>query len=170
LTASSSSLAEELEIVEVKQSVEKKREKVRDALKSKLQFMKRNAQEQRTSLKQSLHALKLKEELSKYTCSCRSFCRVTHSKHNWTKSKSEILLNELNSMETFVECETCNCEFKTLSELEKHVTHVHTLCLKESVLGALKKCCTLCEKTFSKLHPHLKTTRSCQFFAMLVSF
>jgi hypothetical protein len=159
LTASSGSLAEELNIVEVKQTVENKESKnttkgenVKDALKNKLQFMKRKAQEQRTSLKESLHALQLKEELSKYGCTCRGFCRVTHSKHNWTKSKSEILLRELDSMETFVECETCNSEFKTFSQLEKHVTHVHTLCWTESVLGALKKCynCNLCEKTFPK--------------------
>ena len=175
LGTTSSSLEEELEKVEiVKKETEQisKKSKRRNNLKNTLQFMKRKVQEQKTSLKKSLYGLKLKEESSKDLCSCRGFCGITHSKHNWNKSHSEQLLSKLNSMDTNIECDLCNWEFETFSELERHMTNMHLHSVKESsiktlshsvsIAGCIAKRynCSNCESKFSKqgdLKRHFKS-------------
>ena len=48
---------------------------------------------QQLQLSASLFILKEKEVIEKNQCNCRSYCRIFHIKHNWTKSKcSEILM------------------------------------------------------------------------------
>ena len=154
LSSSSSSLADELEreeVIKIEYEQCKKKEKGRDALKVKLEFLKRKFQGQKTDLMQSLYELRLKEETNKNAWSCRGFCGITHSKHNWKTSESERLWDKLDSMRTLVECETCDFEYKTFCQLEKHVQNEHTS-TEYTLLGAFKKCysCTLCKKTFTR--------------------
>ena len=161
-----------MEIVEKESENVAKKSKLIDNLKNKLGFMRRKVQEQKTNLKQSLYGLKLKEEASKNLCSCRGFCGITHSKHNWRKSKSEDLLCKLNFMERIIECDACNYEFETFSELERHVMNAHLLSERkpsnrtssdsESIGGCVVKCytCNQCDNTFSKqgdMKRHLKS-------------
>ena len=76
LSSSSSSLADELEreeVIKIEYEQCKKKEKGRDALKVKLEFLKRKFQEQKTNLMQSLYELRLKEETNRNACSCRAF-------------------------------------------------------------------------------------------------
>ena len=149
-----------------------KNNKLKDNLKNKLQFMKRKVQEQKTCLKKSVYGMKLKEEASKNLCSCRGFCGITHSKHNWKKSKSEDFLCKLSFMETIIECDTCSYEFETFNELEIHVTNVHLASVRtssnetssrsESIGGCIAKRynCNNCESKFSRqgdLKRHFKS-------------
>ena len=90
---------------------------------------------QRSSLISSLLKLKEKDFKSKQTCSCKGFCKITHLKHNYFKSKAD---------------ELCEKMQKISIKNEKHLHH----------LGALNKCfkCGFCDENSTK-KSHLKKSK-----------
>ena len=94
---------------------------------------------QRSSLTSSLLKLKEKEFKSIQSCSCKGFCRITHLKHNYFKSKADELCEKMQkiSMKTKEHLQhlgTLNkcfkygfCEEKSAkkSKLKKHKKNAH---------------------------------------------
>ena len=58
-------------------------------------------------------------------CYCSGFCRIFHTKHNWTKSSSKELLQRLIPTVPKYSCEECGKSFGNKSTLDKHFGDVH---------------------------------------------
>ena len=137
LKSTASSLADELEFVKEKEYLEKKKETL-DNLNKKLKILEIKIQGQKAHLYSSLNHLKLKEELSKHNCACKHFCRITHSKHNWKRSKCGEIFEKFENFHQRMNLNSCNiCEkiFVSQSDVEMHIERDHrernTDCLGE---------------------------------------
>ena len=101
LTSSNSSLKEELAQLQIYQfekctqtfmnqveleehnlSAHEKRS-VNSDLKVKISILERQVSEQKLTAAKSIFQLKIKEFKDTQFCSCRSYCRITHQKHNY---------------------------------------------------------------------------------------
>ena len=118
LKSTTSSLADELELVKEKENLEKKKE-IFNNLNKKLEILEIKIQGQKAHLNSSLNQLKLKEELSKNNCACKRFCRITHSKHNWKRSKCEEIIEKL------ITCNVCEEIFVNQSDVKMHIERDH---------------------------------------------
>jgi hypothetical protein len=95
----------------------------------KLSDLEQNVSQQKIDITSSVFKLKNKEMKKRDTCSCRGYCIITHTKHNFVKSRSEELLLKIKSLNAQIE----NC---TTSKSGDH--------------GAIRKryTCNQCEKDF----------------------
>ena len=100
---------------------------------------------QRNKLTSSLIKLKNKEFKEIQLCRCKGFCVITHSKHNYYKSKAgeicEKLTNlntkqelhvtsnhdQLETVKTRFECAMCDKKFQRRRELKMHKKKIHMI-------------------------------------------
>ena len=120
------------------------------SLLKKLTDLEHKVWEQKIECTSSLYELEKLEIREQQSCHCKNFCRITHAKHNFVKSKSNQLFSKLSSIgvceldhifsnpkkSNNTECDfgalakkyTCNkCEafFSRQSLLKKHKKHEH---------------------------------------------
>ena len=71
---------------------------------------------------------------------CKDFCRITHYKHNWCKSKAEQYLDAIRSIgnSDYFKCRECNKSFPQVSDLKEHteIDHNHILSPDHLRLGS----------------------------------
>ena len=88
---------------------------------------------QKVTLYDSLYKLKQKDSL-KQKCFCRGgYCRIVHSRFRWIASKSDILLNKLQSMisqesnksKFKYNCEQCDFKCNYEDSLKEHTSSNH---------------------------------------------
>ena len=75
-----------------------KQEKHKMQILQKVEELQRQILCQRSSLTSSLLKLKEKEFKSRQSCSCKGFCKITHLKHNYFKSKADELCDRMNKI------------------------------------------------------------------------
>ena len=107
------------------------------ALLRKLSDLEHKVSEQKIKCTSSLYELEKLEIREHHTCHCKNFCRITHSKHNFVKSKSKQLFTKLSS--------------NTDHELSSILSNPKK-CTTEHDFGALPKkyTCNKCAAFFSK--------------------
>ena len=111
-----------------------------------LSFVERKVSEQKLELTTSLLDLKHLELEKSHLCTCRTFCRIFHKKHNFIRSKSDeislklenisVIPSTLNNMngEIFGAkrkrciCNQCEQKFCRQGDLKKHKKTEHKIC------------------------------------------
>ena len=99
--------------------------------KSKLMEMETENSQLKYRLSLDLFRMKEHELKARKSCSCRGFCPITHSKHNWTKSHcDEIFINmeKLNRGGVGVnmhQCKTCEQNFLSPIDFIHHIENNH---------------------------------------------
>ena len=110
----------------------------RIAILEKMESLHKNLARQRTELTSSILYLKKQEFEEFLTCSCIGFCVITHTKHNFYKSKADKVCAKLKSLSTssnihienphdhlgayskYFTCNTCEVKFRRQRDLKKH--------------------------------------------------
>ena len=118
---------------------------------SKLSFLENKVSEQKLQLTSSLYKLKEHEKKKRQFCTCKSFCRIFHNKHNYYHSASDeifekleinsIVLNVSNNAESehfgakrkYYCCNQCEKTFQRQGDLKKHKKAEHRV--KKSLNG-----------------------------------
>ena len=99
--------------------------------KSKLLAIDRMNSEMKHKLYSDLFRIKELKLKGRESCSCRGFCSISHTKHNWNKSICDEILckmDNLRSADVSVDghqCETCEEIFPELSDFVKHIENYH---------------------------------------------
>lgn len=161
--SSASSLSDELKQVQVFQchkcdnsfvtheDLKKHQKHVHDAkqkrmavLQTKMNNIAQHLSEQKMSISSSILQFQKKEISLRQSCTCKSYCRIFHTKHNFVKSKSNELFSKLKNISSSDAIYSVNQE-----ESNNFGT------------GALRKSypCNKCEKGFTKqglLKKHMK--------------
>jgi hypothetical protein len=112
-------------------------------LRSKISSLEVHISQQKVLLTSSIFKLKMKENKERQFCKCKTFCRITHQKHNFIKSKSDEFfsrlslvssdLNMLNNVDAFgfgarrkhYTCNKCEAVFHRQDQMKKHMKHEH---------------------------------------------
>ena len=78
--------------------------------------------QQRIDLMRKLGKIKEIELKERSFCMCKSFCRITHSKHNWCKLRADQYLDTIRSMDNsnHFRCRKCNKSCTQVYDLKKH--------------------------------------------------
>ena len=110
-------------------SSEHKRNEYTEKMRKKEKAIEAQVLKQKVTLYDSLYKLKQKDSL-KQKCFCRGgYCRIVHSRFRWIASKSDILLNKLQSMisqepnksKLKYNCEKCDFKCNYEDSLKKHI-------------------------------------------------
>ena len=89
-----------------------------------------------TQLEQSISSQKLKlasdilklkenEDNENKLCTCKSFCRIVHQKHNWKKSFSKEIFNKFKDLDKAYSCNFCDNTFQNVDCLKLHMRSIH---------------------------------------------
>jgi N-terminal acetyltransferase B complex non-catalytic subunit len=96
-----------------------KNDVLKDALIKEENELKERICHQKIKLNEDLLKLNIKECEERSFCQCRGYCRVFHNKHNWYKSKSKELMEEMKSQRIY-QCDQCEIKFSRLKALSQH--------------------------------------------------
>ena len=99
----------------------------------KLKLVEMETENSQLKYRLSLDLFKLKElELkAEESCSCRGFCHITHSKHNWTKSISNGIFIQMENLDrvgfsvNMHQCKTCEQIFTSPNNFIHHMENSH---------------------------------------------
>ena len=80
---------------------------------------------QKLKLTSDLLQLKEKEFSGSVNCACRTFCRITHKKHNWKKSTSQEMFLKFKLLDRAYSCENCDNTFQNVDCLKLHMKTFH---------------------------------------------
>ena len=80
---------------------------------------------QKLKLASDIIYLKEKEVGEIQVCTCRSFCRIFHKKHNWKKPISQVIVEKFRDLDKAYSCKTCDETFKNVDCLKLHVNTIH---------------------------------------------
>ena len=80
---------------------------------------------QKLKLTSDLLLLKEKEFSRSVICACRTFCRITHKKHNWKKSTSQEIFLKFKILDRAYSCDWCDKTFQNVDCLKLHMTTFH---------------------------------------------
>ena len=71
--------------------------------------------------------LKEKEVDKNKFCTCKSFCRIVHQKHNCTNSFSQVIFKKFKTLENSYSCYNCDKTFKNVDCLKLHMKSAHVI-------------------------------------------
>ena len=74
------------------------------------------------NLLMSAYDLREKESVERHICTFRSYCRIFHKKHNYTKSVGTEVLEKLKSLNL---CEPCDEVFLVVVDVKNHIVLSH---------------------------------------------
>ena len=80
---------------------------------------------QKLKLASDILNLKEKEASRNQLCTCKTFCRIVHQKHNWSRSVSQDLIQKYRLLEKSYSCNQCDETFQNVDCLKLHVRRVH---------------------------------------------
>ena len=80
---------------------------------------------QKLKLTSDLLQLKENEFSGSVNCACRTFCRITHKKHNWKKSTSPEMFLKFKLLDRAYSCENCDNTFQNVDCLKLHMKTFH---------------------------------------------
>ena len=74
-------------------------------------------------------------------CTCKSYCRIVHQKHNYKRSSCQDLLNKFKALENSYCCNNCDNTFKNVDCLKLHMksNHVEVSIREELKVGVIVK-------------------------------
>ena len=85
-----------------------------------------NINHQKTLLYKDILKLKEKENIDKFQCKCRGFCRINHSRYSWVKSHSGVILSRIEKqLEDDIICNQWNKEVTDERAFENHIHNIH---------------------------------------------
>ena len=131
--------------------------KLKSDLKSRIDMLEKRVYEQKSNVASSLFKLKKKENEESQLCTCKTYCRIYHKKHNYVKSKSEDLFAKLgmtseNPHKSIINevcgigarrkqytCNQCDQIFHKQGHLKKHRKHEHKR--REVEIGEVTEYC-----------------------------
>ena len=58
-------------------------------------------------------------------CTCKSFCRIVHQKHNYTRSVGKEIFKKFKALENSYSCDNCDKTFKNVDCLKWHMKSTH---------------------------------------------
>ena len=64
-------------------------------LQTKVNDLESQVSKEKHELSIKLALLKEKDKIQMGVCLCRSYCRIFHTKHNWTRGKSDVILQRM---------------------------------------------------------------------------
>ena len=73
-----------------------------------------------------IYCLRETEIVDKFSCnsSCSPGCHIFYEKHNWSRSRSQELLERFNNIQN-IGCNSCDQSFSKKSDVEKHIKTCH---------------------------------------------
>ena len=80
---------------------------------------------QKLKLTSDLLQLKEKELFGSVICACKTFCRITHQKHNWKKSTSQAIFLKFKTLDKAYCCNGCDKTFQNVDCLKLHMNTMH---------------------------------------------
>ena len=86
---------------------------------------------QKLKLTSDLLQLKENELSGSLMCACKTYCRITHQKHNWRKSMSQDIFLKFKILDKAFFCESCDKTFQNVDCLKLHMKTFH----KEGKMG-----------------------------------
>ena len=95
-------------------------------LEKKEQEVRTKISNRRIDLIKRIYCLRETEIVDKFSCNstCSPGCRIFHEKHNWSRSRSQELLERLNNIQN-IGCNLCDQSFSRKSDVEKHIKTCH---------------------------------------------
>ena len=98
---------------------------VKKIWKLKVQQLERTINYQKLKISNDLLNLKEKEFRDNEFCTCKTFCRIVHQKHNWKKSFSHDISVKFRNLKKPYPCNSCDKRFVNVDCLNLHVRSVH---------------------------------------------
>ena len=150
-THCSSNFATDGELKAHKRSLQEEKVSLKIDLMNTVIELERKISEQKLKCTSSLFELKSKEIEEIQTCRCKSYCTITHVKHNYMKSKSDGLFSKLSILSSNLEpskeakacnfgarrkqytCNQCDEVFNKQGQLKKHKKSEHRVRERENV-------------------------------------
>ena len=80
---------------------------------------------QKLRLASDILELKENESNENKLCTCKSFCRIVHQKHNWSRPPSQDILTKFKLLKNSYTCSNCDETFQNVDCLNLHVKRVH---------------------------------------------
>lgn len=103
-------------------------------LKTKMKILKAELESklnlQRMKIASDILLIKEKEHSESEICTCRSYCRIFHKKHNWKRSASQNIVKKLKNLYS---CNLCDKTFLDVANLNLHMRTIHGKRGKEKV-------------------------------------
>ena len=93
--------------------------------KLKLQQLEKTIECQKLELTSDLLQLKEKEVSRSLNCDCKTYCRITHKKHNWKKSMSQEIFLKYKLLDKAYCCQDCDKTFPNVDCLHMHERTAH---------------------------------------------
>ena len=80
---------------------------------------------QKLKLTADLLQLKEKEMSRSLNCDCKTYCRITHTKHNWKKSMSDEVFLKYKLLDKAYSCKNCDKTFENVDCIKWHIKTFH---------------------------------------------
>ena len=87
--------------------------------------MEKEISAQHLKLSSDLLHLQQTEQSDRNLCRCRSFCRIFHQKHNWTKPVSLEMVRKYRNLQSSFSCNICDKTFVNVDMLNFHIKTSH---------------------------------------------